>query len=47
MNPHLFRNIEGFRDEMKIKNNGDYSIESGENYEIKNTKYCCSICSIM
>ena len=47
MNPHLFRNIEGFRDEMKIKNNGDYSIESGENYEIINTKYCCSICSIM
>jgi small GTP-binding protein len=46
MNPHLFRNIEGFRDEVKIKNNGNYSIEIGEIVE-KENKYCCSVCSIM
>jgi small GTP-binding protein len=46
MNPHLFRNIEGFRDEVKIKNNGNYSVEIGEIVE-KENKYCCSVCSIM
>jgi len=46
MNPNLFRNIEGFRDEVKIKNNGNYSIEIGDNYQ-KENKHCCSICSIM
>lgn len=46
MNPHLFRNIEGFRDEGRIKNNGNYSVEIGDG-GIKNTNYCCSICSIM
>ena len=46
MNPHLFRNIEGFRDEVKIKNNGNYSIEIGEIVE-KENKHCCSVCSIM
>jgi small GTP-binding protein len=46
MNPNLFRNIEGFRDEVKIKNNGNYSVEIGEIDE-KENKYCCSICSIM
>jgi len=43
MNPNLFRNIEGFRDELKIKNNGNYSVESG----VIDDKYCCSICSLM
>lgn len=43
MNPNLFRNIEGFRDELKIKNNGNYSVESGA----MDDKYCCSICSLM
>ena len=47
MNPGLFRNIEGFRDEVKIKNNGDYSVEIGESALIEDKKYCCSICSIM
>ena len=47
MNPGLFRNIAGFRDEMKIKNNGDYSVEIGESELEENKKYCCSICSIM
>lgn len=46
MNPGLFRNIEGFRDEMKIKNNGNYSVEIGENIN-SNKNHCCSICSIM
>jgi small GTP-binding protein len=46
MNPNVFRNIEGFRDELKIKNNGNYSIEIGDNYQ-KENNYCCSICSIM
>ena len=46
MNPGLFRNIEGFRDEAKIKNNGDYSVEVGENNE-KDNKFCCSKCLIM
>jgi small GTP-binding protein len=46
MNPHLFRNIEGFRDEVKIKNNGNYSVEIGEIVE-KENKQCCSICLIM
>jgi small GTP-binding protein len=45
MNPSLFRNIEGFRDEMKIKNNGNYSVEIGES--VIENKHCCSICSIM
>ena len=45
LNANLFRNIEGFRDEMKIKNNGDYSVEIGENNE-KDSKYCCSVCSV-
>ena len=47
MNPGLFRNIEGFRDESKIKNNGDYSVEIGESALMEDKKYCCSICSIM
>jgi small GTP-binding protein len=50
MNPNLFRNIDGFRDEQKIKNNGDYSIESGlidSPRNNSNKKYCCSICSLM
>jgi small GTP-binding protein len=47
MNPGLFRNIEGFRDEVKIKNNGDYSVEIGESALMEDKKYCCSICSIM
>ena len=47
MNPGLFRNIEGFRDEVKIKNNGDYSVEIGESALREDKKYCCSICSIM
>jgi len=47
MNPSLFRNIEGFRDESKIKNNGNYSVEIGESAFIEDNKYCCSICSIM
>ena len=47
MNPSLFRNIEGFRDESKIKNNGNYSVEIGESALIEDNKYCCSICSIM
>ena len=46
MNPSLFRNIEGFRDEMKIKNNGNYSVEIGES-SVTNNNHCCSICSIM
>jgi small GTP-binding protein len=48
LNPNLFRNIEGFRDELKIKHNGDYSVEIGENIE-ENNKDCCSYsdCSIM
>jgi small GTP-binding protein len=46
MNPNLFRNIEGFRDEVKIKNNGNYSVEIGENAD-SNKNYCCSICLIM
>ena len=46
MNSNLFRNIEGFRDEVKIKNNGNYSVEIGDNNVTEN-KYCCSICSIM
>jgi small GTP-binding protein len=46
MNPNLFRNIEGFRDEVKIKNNGNYSVENGENVD-SNKNYCCSICLIM
>ena len=46
MNPGLFRNIEGFRDEVKIKNNGNYSVEIGERAD-SNKNYCCSICSIM
>lgn len=46
MNPGLFRNIEGFRDEAKIRNNGNYSVEIGEN-ATGNKNYCCSICSIM
>jgi small GTP-binding protein len=46
MNANLFRNIEGFRDEVKIKNNGNYSVEIGEIVE-KENKHCCSICSIM
>jgi small GTP-binding protein len=47
MNPGLFRNIEGFRDESKIKNNGNYSVEIGESALMEDKKYCCSICSIM
>jgi GTPase SAR1 family protein len=47
MNPGLFRNIEGFRDESKIKNNGNYSVEIGESELMEDKKYCCSICSIM
>jgi len=47
MNPGLFRNIEGFRDEAKIKNNGDYSVEIGENTSAENNKLCCSNCLIM
>jgi small GTP-binding protein len=49
MNSNLFRNIEGFRDEIKIKNNGDYSVESGgiDDSQRGSNKYCCSICSIM
>ena len=46
MNPNLFRNIEGFRDEVKIKNNGNYSVEIGEN-DFDDKKHCCSVCSIM
>lgn len=48
MNANLFRNIEGFRDEVKIKNNGNYSVEIGENTE-ERKKDCCiySYCSIM
>ncbi len=48
MNPGLFRNIAGFRDEEKIKNNGDYSVEIGESRIGYKKKCChCSICSIM
>jgi GTPase SAR1 family protein len=47
MNPGLFRNIEGFRDECKIKNNGNYSVEIGESALMEDKNYCCSICSIM
>ena len=47
MNPGLFRNIAGFRDESKIKNNGNYSVEIGESELEEDKKYCCSICSIM
>jgi len=48
MNPQQFRNIDGFRDELKIKNNGNYSIESGEiDSPRSSSKYCCSICSLM
>jgi small GTP-binding protein len=47
MNPGLFRNIEGFRDEVKIKNNGNYSVENGESALMEDKKNCCSICSIM
>lgn len=46
MNPGLFRNIEGFRDEVKIKNNGNYSVEIGESALIED-KHCCSACSLM
>jgi small GTP-binding protein len=46
LNPALFRNIEGFRDEVKIKNNGNYSVEIGES-DTSNKNHCCSICSIM
>jgi small GTP-binding protein len=46
MNPGLFRNIEGFRDESKIKNNGNYSVEIGESALIEH-KHCCSACSLM
>lgn len=46
LNPALFRNIEGFRDEVKIKNNGNYSVEIGES-DTTNKNHCCSICSIM
>jgi small GTP-binding protein len=46
LNPALFRNIEGFRDEVKIKNNGNYSVEIGES-DTSNKNDCCSICSIM
>lgn len=46
MNPNLFRNIEGFRDEVKIKNNGNYSVEIGENTE-KEFNHCCSACALM
>ena len=46
MNPGLFRNIEGFRDEVKIKNNGNYSVEIGENIQ-SDPNYCCSACSLM
>lgn len=46
MNPSLFRNIEGFRDEAKIKNNGNYSVEIGEGIS-NNSNHCCSLCSIM
>jgi small GTP-binding protein len=46
MNINLFRNIEGFRDEVKIKNNGNYSVENSES-TLEDKKYCCSICSIM
>jgi small GTP-binding protein len=46
MNPNVFRNIEGFRDEVKIKNNGNYSIEIGEG-ALNNKNICCSLCSIM
>jgi small GTP-binding protein len=46
LNPGLFRNIEGFRDEVKIKNNGNYSVEIGES-DTSNKNHCCSICSIM
>jgi len=31
---------------VKIKNNGDYSVEIGENNE-KDNKFCCSKCLIM
>jgi small GTP-binding protein len=47
MNSSLFRNIEGFRDEFKIKNNGNYSVETGENELTDDKKNCCSICLIM
>jgi len=47
MNPQQFRNIDGFRDELKIKNNGNYSVESGEIDSPRDKKYCCSICSLM
>lgn len=47
MNPQQFRNIDGFRDEQKIKNNGDYSIESGAIDSPIDNNYCCSICSLM
>jgi small GTP-binding protein len=46
MNPSSFRNIDGFRDEVKIKNNGNYSVEIGEINE-KESKHCCSVCSLM
>jgi small GTP-binding protein len=46
LNPNLFRNIEGFRDEVKIKNNGNYSVEVGE-VDLSDKNNCLSLCSIM
>jgi small GTP-binding protein len=47
MNQNNFRNIEGFRDELKIKNNGDFTVEIGD-IESNNSNglYCCKICNI-